>query len=53
MITILQHGEHEPAGTITDTLHEKNEPFSNPPAVQRRPGPGRTIRRNSSSLAAR
>lgn len=28
MITILQHGEHEPAGTITDTLHEKNEPYS-------------------------
>jgi GMP synthase-like glutamine amidotransferase len=27
MITILQHGEHEPAGTITDTLQEGNEPF--------------------------
>jgi len=28
MITILQHGEHEPAGTVEDTLREKNEPFT-------------------------
>ena len=27
MITIFQHGEHEPAGTIEDTLQEGNEPF--------------------------
>ena len=27
MITILQHGEHEPAGTIEDTLQEGSEPF--------------------------
>lgn len=28
MITILRHGEHEPAGTIEDTLNAKNEPFT-------------------------
>ncbi len=28
MITILQHGEHEHAGTVVDSLQEKNEPFS-------------------------
>ena len=28
MITILQHGEHEPAGTIAETLNAENAPFS-------------------------
>lgn len=28
MITILQHGEHEPAGTLEGTLQEANEPFT-------------------------
>jgi len=28
MITILQHGEHEPAGTVEDTLREANEPVT-------------------------
>ena len=28
MITILQHGEHEPAGTIEETLNTENAPFS-------------------------
>jgi len=28
MITIFQHGKHEPAGTIEDTLQEEKEPFS-------------------------
>lgn len=28
MITILQHGEHEPAGTVEDTLNAESEPFT-------------------------
>jgi GMP synthase - Glutamine amidotransferase domain len=28
MITILQHGKHEPAGTIEETLNAENAPFS-------------------------
>lgn len=28
MISIFQHGEHEPAGSLEDTLQKGNEPFS-------------------------